>query len=367
MLGPSSQWKKQVLYDAVTGREVWQMTDGPSINHVPYTYSRAFSSDENHLVLSSNRTGRYQVYRVHLNTGEAVQLSDYPDYDHMSLNVDPQGREVYLTAGPKIMAIDILTGEERVVIDCSSLSGGNPITSRAGLNGSGSKALVTYYRPDGRMALAVGGTESGSTPVEAFVFTKFERISHPLFCPADDDLVSFVPLPDTQNNMDLKQEERARVWSLRLSTGEIQPLIMAPKGFRATHESWSPDGSRLYFHLKHVPKWSPASIASIPAHGGEMTVHFTSQTIKLGHSSVNRDHTMIVSDSQAPGHNELVLIDIASGDHKILCYPNASGAPHPNHVHPNFSPSGNYIIYTSDVSGSAQVYVIPLREKEGYL
>jgi hypothetical protein len=102
-------------------------------------------------------------------------------------------------------------------------------------------------RPDNCMALAVGETRTNSKPVEIFEFTRFERIGHPLFCPADDDLVSFVPLPDTQNNMELPQEERARAWRLQLSTGEIQPIIMAPKGFRATHESWSPEAQGCIF------------------------------------------------------------------------------------------------------------------------
>lgn len=364
MLGPSFVWEKKTLIDPATGREVWQMTEGSYTSHVPYTYSRAFSRDEEHIVLSSNRSGRFQVFRLHVPTGEAAALSDLPDYENMSLNVDPSGKEVYVTAGARIVAIEVLTGEERTVIDCSPLSGGAPITSRAGLNGAGTKVLVTYRRPDGRMALAIGDTRTGAAPQEVFVFTMFERVSHPLFCPADDDLVTFVPLPDTQNNMDLKPGERARTWRLKLSTGETRPMIMAPAGFRATHESWAPDGSRLYFHLKQVPNWSPASIASIAAEGGETTVHYTSETIKLGHSSVNAAHTMIVSDSQAPETNELVLIDIATGRSKVLCYPNATGAPHPNHVHPNFSPSGSKVIFTSDVTGHAQVYMIPLLDKE---
>ena len=90
-----------------------------------------------------------------------------------------------------------------------------------------------------------------------------------------------------------------------------------------------------------------------------MTLYHTNHVSKLGHSSVNADESLIVSDNQAPGRNELLLINIRTGENLALCWPNASGKGHPHHVHPAFSPSGKMIIYTSDVSGYAQVYILP--------
>jgi len=75
---------------------------------------------------------------------------------------------------------------------------------------------------------------------------------------------------------------------------------------------------------------------------------------------VNSEQTKIISDNQAPYENELLLIDLASGEAEIFCWPNASGRSHPNHIHPSFSRSGRFILYTSDVSGSAQVFLVPL-------
>ena len=64
---------------------------------------------------------------------------------------------------------------------------------------------------------------------------------------------------------------------------------------------------------------------------------------------------------QKPKDNPLILVDLKSGGHRILCWPDSSvagGHPKSAHVHPSFSRSGKYIAYTSDRTGTPQVYVV---------
>lgn len=351
---------KKVLHDPMTGREIWQMTSGAFTSHAPYMYSRAFSHDEKYLVFSSDRSGSFQLYRMDIESGETLQLTDVENYENMGLRVDHSGREVYFVAGSTIRAVEIETGAARLVADFAGLSGGRRIGARFCLTDDDRRVLVDYLRPDGAVALGMAGT-GGAKPEEVFVFPGVERISHVNFCPGNNDLITFNALPDRQDEQELQSACRARAWKLNLRTLAAEPFLTVPPGFRATHEYWAPDGSRLYFHIKSVPGWVPASIAYIPRDGGAIRTVFTSESMMLGHSSVNNDQTRIVSDSQAPGQNELVLIDIATGSHEILCWPNASGRPHPNHVHPAFSPSGQMVIYTSDTTGWAQIYLVPLK------
>ena len=43
-----------------------------------------------------------------------------------------------------------------------------------------------------------------------------------------------------------------------------------------------------------------------------------------------------------------------------ICSMNKKGKDLQAHVHPSFSPKGNYICYTSDRTGVPQVYVVPV-------
>jgi oligogalacturonide lyase len=350
---------KKRLTDKLTGRNYWQLTDGNWVSHAPYTYCRAFNHDETYLIYSANRTGDYQLYRLEIETGLACQLTDLAGYENFSLNMHPAGKEVFFLAGSKVLAIDIESSEQRLVTDYQPLCGETPRLGRPCLSGDGTLVLNYYLRPDGRTAIASADT-NGSKAEEIYVFSHFVAIGHLNFCPTNNNLVSFVPLPDHQHDFTLPPEKRSRAWWLNLVSGESQPLITAPPGYRATHEYWSPDGERVYFHQKTHPGWTPTLIASVNKVGADKQVHYQTNTIKLGHSSVNSAHTKLVSDSQQAGKNELVLIDLVSNTAEILCYPNASGAPHPNHVHPAFSLSGEKIIFTSDVSGYAQVYLLEL-------
>jgi oligogalacturonide lyase len=350
---------KKLLTDHLTGRNYWQLTNGNWVSHAPYTYCRAFSCDEKYLIYSANRTGTYQLYRLEIETGLACQLTDLAGYENFSLNMHPAGKEVFFLAASKVFALELESGECRLVTDYQPLLGAEAKLGRPCLSGDGTLVLNYYQRPDGRTAIASAGA-TGSNAEEIFVFSRFETIGHLNFCPTDNNLVSFVPLPDCQNDFSLPAEKRARAWWLNLANGESQPLITVPPGHRATHEYWSPNGERVYFHQKTHPGWTPTLIASVNKVGTDKQVHYQTNTIKLGHSSVNSAHTKLVSDSQQAGKNELVLLDLVSNTVEILCYPNASGAPHPNHVHPAFSLSGEKIIFTSDVSGYAQVYLLEL-------
>ncbi len=96
--------------------------------------------------------------------------------------------------------------------------------------------------------------------------------------------------------------------------------------------------------------------------GSDWRTHITSDYM-LGHSMITEDSRYIVSDVQKPKDNPLILVDMRSGAERILCWPDSTvtaGHPKGAHVHPSFSRSGRYIAYTSDRTGTAQVYVVPV-------
>ncbi|GAB4467223.1 MAG: oligogalacturonate lyase [Armatimonadaceae bacterium] len=349
--------------DEQTGREVWRMTHDESVSFAPYMYRRAFSQDERYLVYSSDATGKREVWRVALEDGDAQPLTDADDYSSMSmiLTVDSAGHEAWFIDGTTIAAVEIETGRNRSVVDLGTLTGGKPTISMM-LSPDAEQVLVSFVRKeDGRQAVALAPTHGLASAEEVYAWDpEVSAITHLLFSPTEPGTITYNRHPDRQNDFTCTESERARCWKLNLETGSDVPFLTVPTGYRATHEYWAADGSRLYFHQKTQPGWIPAMICSIPRDGGPITEHYRNDTVKLGHSSVSTDQAWMVSDSQEPGQNPLLLINPSDGTAETLCWPNASGAPHPNHVHPSFSPSGRYIVYTSDVTGTAQVYVVPL-------
>ena len=347
--------EKRVYRDERTGREVWQMTSGKAPSLTCYMEAEALTEDERYIVFCSNRTGRLEVYRAEVDGGEIAQLSNIPGLRGGSpVAMERNGRDAIYTDGWRIFATDVATGETRIVADLEK-SIPNPMSgSPRSFSGNGDRCVVTYQREDGNYSLGIVFMKTGEFH-EVFRWTG--RLSHPQLCTGDPNLITFDPLPDTQNDMSLPMEQRARSWIYNAATGQARPFLIAPYGFRATHEYWDYRGDRLYFHRKSAPGWTPTTISSINRAGEDWQDHYESQDRKLGHSSIDRTGKFIVSDVQQRGDNELYRIDLKTGTSEILCWPNTSGD---THVHPSISARGRYAYFGSNRTGVAHAYLCPL-------
>lgn len=353
--------------DQRTGREVWQITSGDSISHSCYFEAQPFTADDRYLVYSSNRSGAYQLYRVELRSGESRQITRCERLSNLSFSMHPDGRHVVYLDGARLCKTDVAGGGTTVILGLEREFA--PPRYKAPVRFSAGRT----FSPDGRYTAAgcVDGAGAAGLALIDLHKGRVERTitvpngtgGHMLVCPADPWLVTFVRTPDRQNDMTLPMEERARTMIADFRTGGIRPYLIMPYGWRATHEYWDSKGERFYFHKKHVPNWVPTSICSMKRDGTDWQTHFTSETLRLGHSMISHDGRFIVSDVQKPNDNPLILIDLASGTHKVLCWPDSSvtaGHPRQAHVHPSISRSGKYVAYTSDRTGTPQVYVVPL-------
>ncbi|HER09281.1 MAG TPA: hypothetical protein ENO20_10270 [Bacteroides sp.] len=348
-----------------TGREVWQITKGDDPSVACYFEGQAFTGDERYLVYSSLRTGKWMLYRVELETGVQEPLT----FAEREINGDdytvmPDGERVCYLDGWEMYANRVETGEEELLFD---FKGHLPAPPRfTGSFTNDGRYTMVFISGDTLKAIYRTDLETGEV-LEVHRRTE-GRISHPLINPEDPRVISYVPGPDTQNDMTLPMEKRARTWKVDLDAGTDRQFLTVPYGFRATHESWSHDGSRFFFFRKTRPGWSPVAICSMDKAGGDLRVHFESDTIRLGHGVSSRDGRWFISDSQEPGSNELVLVNLESGEAQVLCRPDASiteGHDAFAHVHPSFSPGGNYVAFTSDRTGTPQVYVVPVGDLTG--
>jgi Tol biopolymer transport system component len=355
--GESSQveWIKET--DERTGREVWQITSHDSASEACYFEAQAFTSDDKYMVFSSKRTGEWQFYRCDLESGALKKLTDVRDLS-LRYTMHPDGKRIFYIDGSALCAIDVYDLRIDTLLDLD----------KSGLE---RPQMANSFSADGRYALVNSRTESGMSIYRTnlisgkmeHVLTWEGRYSHALINPVYPHLVTFVPYPDTQNDMSLPMDKRARTWMANMESGEVKPFLTCPYGFRATHESWSSDGERFFFYKKSVPGWMPVSIASISKAGDDWREYYTNDTIRLGHGRASDDGKWFISDGQDPGYNPLVLLNLETGEPVFLCWADASirdGHSAHAHVHPSFSSSGRFITYTSDKTGTPQVYVVPL-------
>ncbi len=357
-----------------SGTQVWQLTTDAASEAV-YFEAQAFTGDEQYVVFRRGSGDAWHPYRCELSTGIVECLSDSVPCDGESLTVHRDGRHALWIHDQSLWRVDVRRGgsPER----CFNLAGrwpGKLWPYAMTMTADGRFVALAVVDTDRNTPILGGVSEKAGHPTAlirfdlltgeaALVLTWNEGFSHPMINPTDPDTITFVPHGSRCWNMDLPQAQRCRTMVADVATGKPRPLL-TPRRFRTiTHESWSPDGRRLFFFDKNGGEWLPVSVCSVNARGGDWQCHYTSYEHWLGHGVVSPDGRWFVSDCQKPNESPLLLIDLQSGKARILCWPNTSqvgGHAASAHCHPSFSPSGNHIVYTSDQTGTPQVYLLSL-------
>jgi len=371
---PVVEWSK--YHDEDTGYEVWQMTSNDSGAWATHFNTQSFTPDDQYLVFSSERTGNWQLFRVDLENGEIRQLTNVNSLNNASFTVHPNGEEVYFGFDGKLGRVNIHTGEiyhadfDVPVIFRRLISNDGRYTVVSSIDENSSTILLLSL-PDVEIEAKLHW-KGGTTLSLGVEWTG--GISHTMLNPAYPWLVTFLPRSthreetpyfDHQRDMSLPMKLRARVWIWDARTGEARPFLSMPYHYSNTHEAWGWDGERFFFFQKHAPGWVPNHIASVNKEGMDWQNHHSDDTLRLGHGSPSYDGEWFISDGQDPDRNPLRLINLETGQWKDLCWPDASISPghaEQAHVHPSFSSSGNYVTYTSDKTGSPEVYVIPISQ-----
>ncbi len=346
--------------DSLTGYEVWRITNHDSASVAGYFERQLFTTDDRYAVIASKRTGTWELFRFDLQSKELIQLSESASVHPFSYTMHPDGMHVCYMNGRALIRqhvgsfeVDTLMNYDEV-FDVIPWFGGT-------FSHDGRYTVITKWDENGGHVYRI---DLWDHLLEKAFTWDGPGFSHPLICPTNPDLITFVPYPDTQNDMTRPMEERARTWIADMNTGELRRFLTMPYGYRATHETWSWDGEKFFYYRKTQPGWIPTTIESLSLDGLVTTEYYTNDTIRLGHGISSQDGKWFISDGQDPDWNPLILIELQTGKNKIICWSDASidkGHENFSHVHPSFSHSGNYVIYTSDVTGVAQAYIVPIK------
>lgn len=358
------------FWDPETGASVRQLTDHPSIHHHPFYYVPAWDRNMRHRVLVGHRSGSPQLYLLPSDSHRLLQLTDRPDLNEWSIHPSKDGCHVYFTAGPGGWRVDTETFEEEQVLDFGSSD-----IREKGMVGA-AMGTTTLSLDDRYWAVPI---KTGSTAKMVVLDTdslhsqtilERDSIGHPQFHPEDSNWLRYAG------------PYHSRIWVMRRDGSDNQLVYRrdAAKKEWIVHETWRP-GTREIL----TANWPHGVIAVHADTGAARKVC----SFNAWHPMVDPTGQWMVTDTKNPdlglqlfhlgeGLSKPVPLCLTeatnAGDHwKVGHCPYDDGpvdvyAPQHTHPHPNISPDGKRVLFTSDRTGHSQLYEveIPRREKEPF-
>lgn len=348
--------------DPKTGAVVRQVTSYDAIHHHPFYYIPPYDNSGQRLFFVSHRLEQPQLFFEDGPEGKLVQLTDRDDLNEWSCHPSHDGKHAYYTAGSAAWRVDLETLREERVTVLSDASIRQP-----GMVGA-SMGTTSLSRDDCWWCVPVNAENCFRMHIidvqtgEDTVILERDTIAHPEFHPDDSTLLRYAGPHDQ------------RIWVVRRDSSENRLVYQRDETKKEwiVHETWLP-GTREII----TTNWPHGVMAINIDHG---TVRWIART-NAWHPTVNRTGTELVSDTTNPDVG-LILCDPQQegGPIRTLCDSNASNtgehwkgdhcpyddgpvevyAPQHTHPHPNFSPDGGRVVFTSDQSGWAQVYEVEL-------
>jgi len=372
--------------DAKTGRTITQLTTMGNNVHLYFT-ENSFDAHKNEIIFRSDRASgedkapsdelHYNLFRMNLDTGEIVQLTDEPE-TIAGVTKTPDSRIVVYKTGRRLKKLDTETGRITTIyeetqdynlgapsIACNrryvAFCRNENVNVPRGPNYAGFKESF-YLIKDGRITVAY---LDGSGWFDAFKDTHW--VGHFQFCPDDSTLGSYCH----EGPWNLVTQ---RIWLLDFVAREARPCFRQNEYDSVGHEFWTRDGY-IFFDNRG------------PGHDGTITSHRTQAVatevqIKqnvmtpfvgladrkgnvirridmpfyCNHYHANPDHTLLVGDDV----DDLVLIDISGQAAKlqVLCNHRTSWHTQTAHCHPTWSWDGSRILYASDDGGKVNLYLV---------
>jgi hypothetical protein len=349
--------------DEETGCRILQLTEVGPINHHLYFLTSSLTPDETQLVFASYRTGRCELFWRGFPHGDTVQLTNEEGVHGYSGLITPDGQSLLYTAGGAVRAVALASGETRTLAEFPGAQLGECSLSADG------RWIVTAIKRAGRSGLAVTAADGTG----ADVILEIDRtIIHPQFHPTDPDRIAY------------SQDPAPRMWWVHRDGTGNECLYQHANDEFLVHETFLGEGQSLI-----VVRWPYALLRFDLA----ARTHRPIAEFNAWHIGGSRDGRTVLCDTAHPDVG-IQLVDVPSGSRRAVCHPCSSNSgsqwrkdryavaedwaaaadeksralswmemkadtvygPQWTHPHPSFSPTERWVLYTSDVSGTPQIY-----------
>lgn len=369
---------QQIRYtDPYSGRQVLRLTDylGHS-NHLYFT-DACWIDGGRSLVFTSDRDNQENVFRFDLDSGLITQLSDLKGWGKVGGCYCEANRCHYFWWRNVLHEVNVDTLAERVI--CEAPPGQYPpaVTGGRASASADGKYIVTFLLPEqeeeeGKLNF---GYRRFKEFFDAKPLTRLVRIEiatgamatlfedrcymrHENTSPSHPELMTFCH----EGPWELVEQ---RIWGANILTGKVWKIRdQSVDNMMVGHEYWLADGEYIGYHGHQRTgkgaqvfgrvKWdnSERHEAHFPFH----STHFHSL-----------DETMVVGDGTAAfSHHAQPFIQLFRWDGeryvgpKLLAYHRSTFNDQHAHPHPRFTPDGRAVLYTSDLTGYSNLYLVEI-------
>ncbi|TBL72416.1 PD40 domain-containing protein [Paenibacillus thalictri] len=342
--------ERRFFRDTRTGVEGVQLTSIPGIHIKLYFHVNAFTPDSRTLVFQSfsamGRDAKVDLFKVNVDGLGLTQLTDAAEAG--SPVVSPDGQWLYYMCQGELRRVSMTTYEEHSIGYIEGVrpsTGLSANTAGSTINASMSADGAVYFTDatlkSGRRAILRYTTDGKM----ASVIYESDDITHTQCEPSEAKVIAFQHRPD---------EKHRNIWLINEDGSNLRPLDL-PYG--NGHWMWLGQTKRIISNLEK--RCNGISVMGERDEKPELLAtgeHFW-------HAASSRDGEWIVSDTSWPD-NGIQLIHTGTRKYKPLCYPESSNShPQWSHPHPSFSPDASYVVYNSDRTGMAQMYIVRVPEE----
>ncbi len=366
-VGQTYPSEKEIFTDHQSGATVHQLTNHRAHNHHFYFTNTGWYARGSKLLISSDRGNATNLYSIELSSGELTQLTDLAplplprEVEFLRACVNPTRDETYFWYDLDLIALDLTTLKSRVIfrmeegwdvsmINCSAdgahvyASISEDLSDRIRvdyLRGYVGFAETWEAKPLSRIVKAATDGSGGDT-----VFEEQYWIGHVNTSPTRPNILTFChegPWHKVDNRIWGYDDETGNVWKIREPKQE---------GENVGHEYWFENGDRIGYH-GHLPDGSKHLGSCRYDDTDNIENSFPGLT---GHIHSN-DEQLIVGDG-----GKVVRLWKWNGEAyqtpRVLCRHDSSAKIQQLHVHPRFSADNRQVVFTSDVSGYGNVYLV---------
>jgi len=356
--------EKRPLQDPETAAHILQLTNWRGHSNHLYFTTTSYLPGGREIVFASDRDNRQNLFKVDIESGEIVQLTDATrELSGLAACASPVRREVYFFDDRELKAADADKFEETTIYRVPN----DRVPS------------ILTPSPDGRFLAFAERTDLGweigpqyqgfeemlaeSPPTTIRVveiatgknWAAYEDpawCSHVNFSPARPDLICYC-------HEGPWQQVKQRMWIVTADGSQRYALRPQDERDAVGHEYWLGDGEHVAFHNWHREKghlmgwirYDNTGLVELPFPEGSS--HFQS----------NSDNSVQVGDGRAD-HPYILLWRIAGGVGKPRKLVRHQSSFHIQraHPHPIFSPDNKWVLYTSDATGYCNVYLAKAEE-----
>lgn len=351
--------ERETWIDERSAREITRWTSGGVNNH-PYFTTESFINDSTALIIS-RRTGKEQLYRLDLTTGIMTQLTTAVDL--RSMDHRPAFAMLWYLDGTRLVSLNTTTLATEEVFDfanepftitsmsvtCDARWCVFSVNKKTAGDGDCQYGPFAIYR--------LGLTDRSLTQITLdYGF----NIGHVQANPVDPSLILYCWQWEKFDRPKLVGHAPLRIWWVNIDGTAGGPLPQEI-GTQRTHETWTADGKNIVF----VSKYRRGSDLGkhwlgMQSIDGSVNARYPAQVSPAHQNLFNDNKHWIVDlyDDQQP----LLVMFTRDGDRlthtEVLFRHGSSMSSQGSHPHPRFSTNGTYVLFSTDRTGTSQVYTV---------